>query len=266
MSEQTARRARKAVIPAAGMGTRFLPATKAVPKELLPVVDRPALEYIVAEAARDGLDQILVITARGKDAIADHFAAVPDLEASLERSNKTALLESVRRSTELARLHFVRQNVARGLGDAIGYAETFVSGEPFAVLLGDDMIHEDDQLLRTMVDVQAEHGGVVVALVEVPHEDISRYGSVRPADDADLSADVIAVSELVEKPPPDEAPSDLAVIGRSAPSNPAPGARSRSPTRCNTWPTPACRCTASSSAAAASTRATALTTSVRLCS
>ena len=209
-----ARRARKAVIPAAGMGTRFLPATKAVPKELLPVVDTPALEYIVAEAARDGLTQLLVVTAHGKDAIADHFSRAPDLEAALEASNKTGLLAAVRRSTELARLHFVRQNVARGLGDAVSYAETFVGGEPFVVLLGDDMIHENDQLLHTMLDVQSERGGVVLALVEVPHQDISRYGSVAPAAGADLSGDVIEISDLVEKPAPEYAPSDLAVIGR----------------------------------------------------
>jgi UTP--glucose-1-phosphate uridylyltransferase len=202
------------VIPAAGMGTRFLPATKAVPKELLPVVDTPALEYIVAEAARDGLNELLVVTAHGKDAIADHFSRVPDLEAALEKANKADLLASVRRSTELAQLHFIRQNEARGLGDAIAYAEAFVGGEPFAVLLGDDMIHDSDQLLHQMLDVQHERGGVVLALVEVPREDISRYGSVRPAEHADVTGDVIEVVDLVEKPSPEVAPSQLAVIGR----------------------------------------------------
>ena len=196
------------------MGTRFLPATKAVPKELLPVVDTPALEYIVAEAARDGLNELLVVTAHGKDAIADHFSRAPDLEAALEKANKVDLLASVRRSTELAKLHFIRQNEARGLGDAVAYAETFVAGEPFAVLLGDDMIHASDQLLHRMLDVQYERGGVVLALVEVPREDISRYGSVRPAVDADVTGDVIEVVDLVEKPIPEVAPSQLAVIGR----------------------------------------------------
>jgi UTP--glucose-1-phosphate uridylyltransferase len=216
-TEQASRatpRARKAVIPAAGMGTRFLPATKAVPKELLPVVDTPALEYIVAEASRDGLTELLVVTAHGKDAIADHFSRAPDLEAALEKANKVDMLASVRRSTELARLHFVRQNVARGLGDAVSYAATFVCGEPFAVLLGDDMIHESDRLLQHMLDVHSEYGGVVLALVEVPRQDISRYGSVRPAEGADVRGQVIEVADLVEKPHPDVAPSNLAVIGR----------------------------------------------------
>jgi UTP--glucose-1-phosphate uridylyltransferase len=196
------------------MGTRFLPATKAVPKELLPVVDTPALEYIVAEAARDGLNELLVVTAHGKDAIADHFSRAPELEAALEKANKVDMLASVRRSTELAQLHFIRQNEARGLGDAVAYAETFVAGEPFAVLLADDMIHASDQLLHQMLDVQQQHGGVVLALVEVPRQDISRYGSVRPAEDADVTGDVIEVVDLVEKPSPEVAPSQLAVIGR----------------------------------------------------
>ena len=196
------------------MGTRFLPATKAVPKELLPVVDTPALEYIVAEAARDGLTELLVVTAHGKDAIADHFSRAPDLEAALEKANKVEMLASVRRSTDLAQLHFIRQNEARGLGDAVAYAEAFVGGESFAVLLGDDMIHASDQLLHQMLDVQCERGGVVLALVEVPREDISRYGSVRPAEGADVTSDVIRVVDLVEKPSPDVAPSQLAVIGR----------------------------------------------------
>lgn len=196
------------------MGTRFLPATKAVPKELLPVVDTPALEYIVAEASRDGLKDLLVVTGHGKDAIADHFSRAPELEAALEAAGKTKALADVQRSTDLARLHFVRQNEARGLGDAVSYAESFTSGEPFAVLLGDDMIHQDDQLLHQMLDVQAEHGGIVLALVDVPRQDISRYGSVQPADGADLSADVIEIVDLVEKPAADEAPSTLAVIGR----------------------------------------------------
>ncbi len=200
------------------MGTRFLPATKAVPKELLPVVDTPALEYIVAEASRDGLKDLLVVTGHGKDAIADHFSRAPELEAALAAAGKTEMLAAVQRSTELARLHFVRQNEALGLGDAVSYAESFTAGEPFAVLLGDDMIHnnvgEKDPLLRQMLDVQAERGGIVLALVDVPRQDISRYGSVRPVDGADLDADVIEIADLVEKPAADEAPSTLAVIGR----------------------------------------------------
>jgi hypothetical protein len=258
------------------MGTRFLPATKAVPKELLPVVDTPALEYIVAEAARDGLNELLVVTAHGKDAIADHFSRVPDLEAALEKANKIDLLASVRRSTELAQLHFIRQNEVRGLGDAVAYAETFVGGEPFAVLLGDDMIHTSDQLLHQMLDVQHQRGGVVLALVEVPREDISRYGSVRPAEGADVTGDVIEIIDLVEKPSPEVAPSQLASSAgtcclrrsstRSVPPNLAPAVRSSSPTPCGGWPARMCRYTASSSEAAASTRVTGWTTSELSCS
>jgi UTP--glucose-1-phosphate uridylyltransferase len=205
-------RARKAVIPAAGLGTRFLPATKAVPKELLPVVDVPALEFIVAEASRENLNDVLIITGRGKNAIEEHFDAAPELEEALEKKGDDAKLARVRRSTELARLHFTRQRVARGLGDAVAHAEAFVGDEPFAVLLGDDIIDERDVLLSRMLDVQAEKGGIVVGLIEVAGAAISLYGSIKPA--GDVVDGVIAIETLIEKPKPDEALSNLAVIGR----------------------------------------------------
>ena len=208
----TVSRARKAVIPAAGLGTRFAPATKVVPKELLPVVDVPALEYIVAEAARVGLADVLVITGRGKDAIEGHFDAAPELEEALERKGDEDRLARVRRSGELARMHYTRQREARGLGDAVSYAEAFVGNEPFAVLLGDDIIDERDVLLARMLEVQAERGGIVVGLIEVEGAAISLYGSIKPA--GEVVDGVIAIETLIEKPKPEEALSNLAVIGR----------------------------------------------------
>ncbi|HEV2885625.1 MAG TPA: UTP--glucose-1-phosphate uridylyltransferase [Jatrophihabitans sp.] len=205
-------RARKAVIPAAGLGTRFAPATKVVPKELLPVVDVPALEFIVAEAARVGLGDVLIVTGRGKSAIEDHFDAAPEIEDALERKGDEQRLARVRRSTNLARMHYTRQREARGLGDAVSYAEAFVGDEPFAVLLGDDIIDERDVLLARMLDVQAEKGGIVVGLIEVEGRAISLYGSIKPA--GDVIDGVIAVETLIEKPKPEEALSNLAVIGR----------------------------------------------------
>jgi UTP--glucose-1-phosphate uridylyltransferase len=210
MSDQ--RRPSKAVIPAAGLGTRFLPATKAVPKELLPVVDVPALEYIVAEAADVGLTDVLVITARGKESIADHFDRAPELEAALEKKGDADRLAAVRRSAEMASMHFLRQGAPRGLGHAILCADAFVGDEVFAVLLGDDLVDERDELLRPMLDVQAEHGGCVVALMEVPRHSVSLYGCVaaEPTD----NEGVVRVTDLVEKPAPEDAPSNLAIIGR----------------------------------------------------
>jgi UTP--glucose-1-phosphate uridylyltransferase len=208
----TQRPPRKAVIPAAGLGTRFLPATKAVPKELLPVVDTPAMEYIVAEAAGVGLTDVLVVTGRGKEAIADHFDRAPELEDALEKKGDTDRLAAVRRSAELAAVHFVRQGAPRGLGHAVLCADGFVGDEVFAVLLGDDLVDERDELLRPMLDTQAEHGGHVVALMEVPRQSVSLYGCVA-AEPSDREG-VVRVLDLVEKPAPDEAPSNLAIIGR----------------------------------------------------
>jgi len=210
MSDQ--RRPTKAVIPAAGLGTRFLPATKAVPKELLPVVDIPAMEYIVAEAAGVGLTDVLVITSRGKEAIADHFDRAPELEAALEKKGDVDRLAALRRSADLADVHFVRQGAPRGLGHAILCADAFVGDEVFAVLLGDDLVDERDPLLQPMLDVQAEHGGCVVALMEVPRHSVSLYGCV--AAEPTGTEGVVRVTDMVEKPAPEDAPSNLAIIGR----------------------------------------------------
>ncbi|MGY1723067.1 UTP--glucose-1-phosphate uridylyltransferase GalU [Blastococcus sp. SYSU DS0533] len=213
MSTPSTRPARKAVIPVAGMGTRFLPATKAVPKELLPVVDRPALQYIVEEAARAGLPEVLMVTGRGKGAIEDFFDRTPELETALEKKGDEGRLAAVRESTEVAQVHFVRQGEARGLGHAVLQAAAFVGDEPFAVLLGDDLIDARDHLLEQMLAVQAEHGGSVIALLDVGRENIDKYGAVAVEPTGD-GGDVVAVTGLVEKPPVDEAPSSLAIIGR----------------------------------------------------
>jgi UTP--glucose-1-phosphate uridylyltransferase len=212
MSSPTPRAARKAVIPVAGMGTRFLPATKAVPKELLPVVDRPALQYIVEEAARAGLGEVLMVTGRNKAAIEDYFDRMPELEAALEKKGDAGRLAAVHESTEVAQVHFVRQGEARGLGHAVLQAAAFVGDEPFAVLLGDDLIDARDHLLEQMLAVQAEHGGCVVALLDVGAENIDKYGAV--AIEEESQQGVVTITGLVEKPPVDEAPSSLAIIGR----------------------------------------------------
>ena len=206
-------RASKAVIPAAGLGTRFLPATKATPKEMLPVVDKPAIQYVVEEIVRSGIDDILVITGRNKPSLEDHFDRAVELEGTLDGDDrKRELLDRVRASTDLARLHFVRQKDPHGLGHAVACAADHVGREPFAVLLGDDLIDERDELLTQMIAVQEEKGGCVLALLEVPPEQISLYGCARvePTDTTDL----VRVTELVEKPPVNEAPSNLALIGR----------------------------------------------------
>src|SRR3954449_4928942 len=210
--------ATKAVIPVAGMGTRFLPATKAVPKELLPVVDRPALQYIVEEAARAGLGEVLMVTGRNKGSIEDFFDRTPELETALEAKGDQARLSSVHESTDVAQVFFVRRGEAKGLGHAVLQAAAFAGDEAFAVLLGDDLIDARDHLLEQMLAVQAEHGGAVIALLDVGAENISKYGAVA-VEEATVSAeaagdDVYRVTGLVEKPPADEAPSSLAIIGR----------------------------------------------------
>jgi UTP--glucose-1-phosphate uridylyltransferase len=201
----------KAVVPAAGLGTRFLPATKAVPKEMLPVVDKPAIQYVVEEAVRAGLTDLLLVTGRGKKAIEDHFDHAVELENSLEAKGDKDRLALVQASTDLADVHYIRQGEALGLGHAVLRAAGHVGDEPFAVMLADDLIDERDLLLEQMVEVQQAHGGSVVALMEVPREQIALYGcaAVEPVD-----GDVVRVTGLVEKPDPADAPSNLAVIGR----------------------------------------------------
>jgi UTP--glucose-1-phosphate uridylyltransferase len=203
----------KAVVTVAGLGTRFLPATKATPKEMLPVVDKPAIQYVVEEAVRAGLDDVLMVTGRNKTPIEDHFDRHYELEDRLEGDiNKRNLLDQVRSVTELANVHYVRQGSARGLGHAVLCAAQHVGNQPFAVLLGDDLIDERDVLLTRMIEVQQQRGGCVVALLEVPPDQIGLYGcaAVEP-DDED---DVVRITGLVEKPLPADAPSNLAIIGR----------------------------------------------------
>ncbi len=208
------RRASRAVIPAAGLATRFLPATKAVPKELLPVVDRPVLQYIVEEAARSGINDILLVTGRGKTSMVDHFDRRPDLEQRLEAKGDTERLAAVRRPAELAEIYTCRQAEPLGLGHAVSYGESHVGGEPFAVLLGDEFTGDDEPLLEQMLDLQEVTGGIVLAFIEVPWEEVSRYGVASVQDAGDLGTGVVKVTGLVEKPARDEAPSNLAVVGR----------------------------------------------------
>ena len=204
----------KAVIPAAGLGTRFLPATKATPKEMLPVVDRPAIQYVVEEAVHAGLHDVLMITGRNKRALEDHFDRVPVLERQLAEQGKDALLASVLETNELGGdLHYVRQGDPKGLGHAVLRAKRHVGDEAFAVLLGDDLIDEKEDLLSRMVEVQERTGGSVVALMEVPREAISAYGAAA-IETVEGEDGFVKITGLVEKPAADEAPSNYAVIGR----------------------------------------------------
>ena len=204
---------RKAVIPAAGLGTRFLPATKATPKEMLPVIDKPAIQYVVEEAASAGLDDVLMITGRNKRPVEDHFDRAYELEVALAAKGDMSRLEAVRASSELATVHYVRQGDPKGLGHAILCAAPHVGSESFAVLLGDDLIDPRDPLLTRMIEVQEKHGGSVVALIAVDPEQIHLYGSaaVTPVEG---ETDLLRITDLVEKPDQAVAPSNLAVIGR----------------------------------------------------
>lgn len=202
----------KAVIPAAGLGTRFLPATKAMPKEMLPIVDKPAIQYVVEEASNAGLNDVLIITGRNKDNLVNHFDGVPELEYTLQRKGDEGKLGKVHEASELAEVHFLRQGQPLGLGHAVGRARQHVGDASFAVLLGDDLIDARDPLLERMVDVHDTREATVVALMEVPPESIHLYGCA--AVEATDEADVVRVTALVEKPTPEEAPSNLAVIGR----------------------------------------------------
>ncbi|SCK09376.1 UTP--glucose-1-phosphate uridylyltransferase GalU [Streptomyces sp. WMMB 322] len=202
----------KAVIPAAGLGTRFLPATKATPKEMLPVVDKPAIQYVVEEAVAAGLPDVLMVTGRNKRPLEDHFDRNYELEQVLRDKGDEAKLSRVEESSDLATMHYVRQGDPKGLGHAILCAAPHVGDQPFAVLLGDDLIDPRDPLLTRMIEVREEHGGSVIALMEVPPESIHLYGCAAAAPTGE--PDVVKVSDLVEKPPADEAPSNLAILGR----------------------------------------------------
>ncbi len=202
---------RKAVIPAAGLGTRSLPASKAQPKEMLPVVDRPAIQYVVEEAVAAGIDDILIVTSRGKQSLEDHFDRSPELEAELEERGKDQLLAEVRRLADLAQVHFVRQGHPLGLGHAVGMGRRHVGREPFAVLLPDDIIHPRVRLLADMIAAAEETGGSVISLIEVRPDRVSFYGCARTEP---AQGGLVRVHEVVEKPAPEDAPSNLAVIGR----------------------------------------------------
>ncbi|GGB44596.1 UTP--glucose-1-phosphate uridylyltransferase [Flexivirga endophytica] len=209
----------KAVIPAAGLGTRFLPSTKAIPKEMLPVVDKPAIQYVVEEAERAGIHDILMVTGRNKAALEDHFDRHWELEQALERKGDQLRLRRVQKSANLGNVHFIRQGEPLGLGHAVLCARTHVGDSPFAVLLGDDLIDEADPLLETMIQTQQQYGGSVIALMEVPEDQIHLYGcaAVSSLDGADKNGadeNVVRVDSLVEKPAIGEAPSNLALIGR----------------------------------------------------
>ncbi|HHY47071.1 MAG TPA: UTP--glucose-1-phosphate uridylyltransferase GalU [Firmicutes bacterium] len=202
---------RKAVIPAAGLGTRFLPATKAQPKEMLPIVDTPIIQYVVREAASSGIEDILIITGRGKRAIEDHFDRSIELEHALKRSNKDDLLEEVQDISNMVNVHFIRQKEALGLGHAVYQARWHVGDEPFAVLLGDEIFYSEQPCLAQLISLYEKIKGTVIAVRPVPREETGRYGIVKPGESVNGAFRVV---DLVEKPDPQAAPSNLAVIGR----------------------------------------------------
>ncbi|WP_019988683.1 UTP--glucose-1-phosphate uridylyltransferase GalU [Rudanella lutea] len=202
---------RKAVIPAAGLGTRFLPATKAQPKEMLPIIDRPTIQYVVQEAVDSGIEDILIITGKGKRAIEDHFDRNYELEERLEEKEDQMLLNEMRRLSDMANIHYVRQRQLNGLGDAIRYARHHVGNEAFAVLLGDTIMDAVIPVTQQLLDTYEQYGGSVIAVEEVPHEKVNRYGIVGGSA---LSDRIMALDQLVEKPAVNEAPSNLAIAGR----------------------------------------------------
>jgi UTP--glucose-1-phosphate uridylyltransferase len=205
---------RKAVFPAAGLGTRFLPATKAQPKEMLPLVDKPIIQYSVEEAVESGISNIILVTGRGKNAIEDHFDVSVELETFLEARGKRDQLEEIRKISNLINFAYVRQGEPLGLGHAVLVARELVGDEPFAVLLGDDVIDATPPAIRQLIDVFDRVQGPVLAVERVPRENISSYGVIAIDPNANLGPGVYQVRDLVEKPPREEAPSDLAIIGR----------------------------------------------------
>jgi UTP--glucose-1-phosphate uridylyltransferase len=220
---------RKAIIPAAGLGTRFLPATKAMPKEMLPIVDKPTIQYIVEEAVESGIEDILIVTGKGKRAIEDHFDNSFELEQNLFDKGKFELLNEVQKSSNMVDIHYIRQKEARGLGHAIWCARKFIGNEPFAVLLGDDIVKAEKPCLKQMIDQYDRYKSSVIGVKHVPDDEVSRYGIV---DGKQLDERFYSVSHLIEKPKKEDAPSNLAIMGRyilsprifEILSNQAPGA------------------------------------------
>lgn len=202
---------KKAIIPAAGLGTRFLPATKAQPKEMLPIVDKPTIQYIIEEAIASGIEEILIITGRNKKCIEDHFDKSVELEIELEKSGKDELLELVRDISDMVDIHYIRQKEPRGLGHAIHCAKTFVGNEPFAVLLGDDVVDSETPCLKQLMDCFNEYKTSILGVQTVPEEDVSKYGIV---DGIHIEDRVYKVKDLVEKPKQEEAPTNVAILGR----------------------------------------------------
>lgn len=201
----------KAVIPAAGFGTRFLPATKAVPKEMLPIIDKPTIQYIAEEAIESGIKDLLIIVSRGKDAIVNHFDKAFELEAVLERDNKCEMLEAVRSVSEKINVHFIRQREQKGLGHAVLCAKSFAGGEPFAVMLGDDVVVNDKPCLKQLTEKFEQVGSTVIGVQKVGMEHVSKYGIV----DCDrIDGRLYKMKGMVEKPKPENAPSDIAALGR----------------------------------------------------
>lgn len=201
----------KAVIPAAGLGTRFLPASKAIPKEMIPLVDKPVIQWVVEEAVAAGITDILIITGRTKRPVEDHFDVSQELEVLLQQKGKTKEIEELRKISDMANVHYIRQGESLGLGHAVLKAKQHVGREPFAVLLGDDVMHPNATVLKDMIGAYNRFGQSVVALQQVPREDISSYGC---ADVDSVDGSLVKIKGMVEKPPVDEAPSNLAVIGR----------------------------------------------------
>jgi len=205
---------RKAIIPAAGLGTRFLPATKAQPKEMLPIVDKPTIQYIVEEAVASGIEDIIIISGRGKRAIEDHFDKSYELEETLAKKGKTAMLKEVQEISNMANIHYIRQKEPRGLGHAIHVAHRFIGDEPFAVLLGDDIVKSEVPCTRQLIEVYEKHGSSVVGVQKVSKEDVSKYGIIAPSTNPQAEDSVISVRTFVEKPSVEEAPSQYAIMGR----------------------------------------------------
>lgn len=202
---------RKAIVPAAGLGTRFLPATKAQPKEMLPIVDKPALQYIIEEAVASGIEEVLIIIGRNKTSIQDHFDRSIELELELESKGNFEMLTKIKNISEMANIHFIRQKVPKGLGHAIYCAKSFVSNEPFAVLLGDDIVHSKNPCLQQLINIYEKYEATILGVQEVERSQVYRYGII---DGVRITDDVYSVRSLVEKPAVENSPSNIAVLGR----------------------------------------------------
>jgi len=211
MNKKTQKEIRKAVIPAAGLGTRFLPVTKSMPKEMLPIIDKPVIHYVVEEAIDAGIEDIIIITGRGKRAIEDYFDAAPELEMQLKKQNKTDALENIRKIADLSSIHYIRQKEPNGLGDAILKAEKHIGNEPFAVLLGDDIIVHNVSCMGQLISKYSQLKSSIIAVERIPPEKISSYGVVKGTR---FGPDLLKVQDIIEKPRPDQAPSDLGAVGR----------------------------------------------------